>query len=146
MSSGTQAGAGAAAEPVFGRKDVGSGKLSDYDYGMRPKNARVSIQLAGSDPFQETIADVEGRGLGELQVFIGRRTIEEERTDAPVAVRFFVDSRMTPIVGYIPRGLEAVALDTLTRLEERGRSTRIPAAIVKTRHGLRVSLLVGQTR
>lgn len=132
--------------PVFDKKDVGVGKLNDYGYDMRPKNTRVTLQLAGSNPFQTEIADVQARGIGDLQAFIGRRTLEEERTDAPVAVRFFIESRMTPIVGYVPRGLEAVALDTLSRLETAGRSTRIPAEIVKTRQGLRVNLLVGRTR
>ncbi|RFA16285.1 hypothetical protein B7R21_02590 [Subtercola boreus] len=136
----------ATSEPVFGRKDRGSGKLGDYGYDMRPKNARVRLQLAGSDPFQQAIADVLAKGVSELQVFIPRRSAEEERTDAPVAVRFFVDSRMTPVVGFVPRGLEAVALDTLARLEAAGRSPRIPAAIVKSRAGLRVDLLLGQTR
>ncbi|RFA18013.1 hypothetical protein [Subtercola boreus] len=139
-------GVDATGVPVFAKKDSGSGKLNDFSYDMRPKNGRVTVQLAGSDPHQEAIGDVLAKGPGELVVFIGRRTAEEERTDAPVAVRFFVDSRMTPIVGYMPRGLEAVALDTLSRLEELGRSTRIPAEIVKTRSGLRVNLLFGLTR
>ena len=132
----------------FGRRDAGSGKLGDFGYDMVPKNARVSIQLAGSDPFQATIADVLARtaGQGELLAFVSKRTSEEERTDAVVPVRFFIDSRMTDLVGFVPRGLEAPVLDTLPRLEAVGRSSRIPAAIAKTRHGLRVNLLLGLTR
>jgi hypothetical protein len=133
--------------PAHGKKDAGSGRLSDYGYDMRPKNSRVTLQLAASDPYQEVIADVVGRaGSSELQAFIARRSAEEERTDAPVPVRFFVDSRMTGVVGWVPRGLEAVVLDTLSRLENAGRSARIPAAITRTRNGLRVDLLLGQTR
>jgi hypothetical protein len=102
------------------------------------------LQLAGSDPFQDEIARVAQ--AHPLEAFISKRTVEEERTDAPVAVRFFVESRMSGPVGYVPRGLEAVVLEAVSRLETAGRNTRIPAEIVKGRHGLRVNLLMGQTR
>ncbi|GGF35500.1 hypothetical protein [Subtercola lobariae] len=136
-------------EPApFGKKDVGSGKLADYRFNMLPKNTKVTLQLAGSDPFQDVISDAQGRigSRGDLQAFVARCTADEERTDAPIAVRFFIDSRMTGVVGWVPRGLEAAVIDTLTRLETAGRTPRIPAAIVKTRHGLRVDLLLGLTR
>ncbi|MCU1476113.1 MAG: hypothetical protein JWQ64_806 [Subtercola sp.] len=132
----------------FGKKDAGSGKLTDYRFNMVPRNVKVTMQLAGSDPFQDVIRDAQSRAGSSsgIQAFVARRTAEEERTDAPIAVRFFIDSRMTGVVGWVPRGLEAAVIDTLTRLEDAGRSPRIPAAIVKTRHGLRVDLLLGQTR
>ncbi|MEA9984075.1 MULTISPECIES: hypothetical protein [Subtercola] len=134
-------------EPLsYSKKDSGTGKLTDYRYDMLPKNAKVTLQLAASDPCQQTIAEVQAKNVSDLQAFVARRTLDEERTDAPVAVRLFVDSRMTGLVGYVPRGLEAPVLDTLTRLENAGRTARIPAEIVKTRNGLRINLLLGQTR
>jgi hypothetical protein len=128
----------------FPKTDAGSGNYNQYKYDLVPSNKRVVMQLAGSDPAQDEIARVAGSQ--PLEAFISKRTVEEERTDAPVAVRFFVDSRMSGVVGFVPRGLESIALETLARLERAGRNTRIPAEIVKTRHGLRVNLLMGQTR
>ncbi|MEF2975876.1 hypothetical protein [Subtercola sp. YIM 133946] len=136
----------------FGKRDSGGGKLGDYGYNMVPKNARVTMQLAGSDPSADVLRDVlgrvgsKGREPVEVEAFVARRTAEEERTDAPILVRLFVDSRMTDVVGWVPRGLEAPVIDALTRLEEAGRTPRIPAAIAPTRHGLRVTLLLGRTR
>ncbi|UFS58212.1 hypothetical protein [Subtercola endophyticus] len=134
-------------EPApFGKNDRGSGKLRDYQGSLLPKNARVTIQLAGSDPHAEVIREAKSRGASTIEAFIAPRTVEEERTDAPMPVRLFIQSRMTDVVGWIPRGLEAPVIDTLRRLEEPGRSPRVPTAIVSTRHGLRVNLLIGQTR
>ncbi|MCU1480716.1 MAG: hypothetical protein JWQ19_1502 [Subtercola sp.] len=130
----------------FGKNDRGSGKLRDYQGSLLPKNARVTIQLAGSDPYAEVIREAKSRATSDVQVFIAPRTVEEERIDAPMPARLFIQSRMTDVVGWIPRGLEAPVIDTLRRLDEAGRSLRIPAAIVSTRHGLRVNLLMGQTR
>ncbi|MEP6478257.1 MAG: hypothetical protein ABJB03_02605 [Rhodoglobus sp.] len=127
----------------FPKSDAGSGSYKQYKYDLVPANKRVTMRLAGSDPCQEELRRV---ALSTVEAFIAKRTIEEERTDAPVAVRFFVDSRMTSIVGYVPRGLEAVALEAVSRLEKTGRNSRIPAQIVKTRGGLRVDLLMGLTR
>jgi hypothetical protein len=53
---------------------------------------------------------------------------------------------MSGVVGYVPRGLEPVILETLARLDAAGRSTRVPAEISATKHGLRVTLLMGSTR
>jgi hypothetical protein len=128
---------------AFPKSDAGTGKLNDYRYDLVPKNRRVTMVLAGSDPAQEELERLATST--ELQAFISKRTTEEERTDAPVAVRFFVDSRMTGIVGYVPRGLESPVFEALTRLERDGK-TRIPANITKTRKGLRVALLMGLTR
>ena len=128
----------------YPKTDAGSGSYNQYKYNLIPSNKRVVMQLAGSDPFQDEIDRVIGSS--PLEAFVARRTVEEERTDAPVPVRFFVQQRMTGIVGYVPRGLEAVVLEALNRLDNAGRNTRIPAEIVKSRHGLRVNLLMGQTR
>ncbi|HEX4444776.1 MAG TPA: hypothetical protein VHZ81_14500 [Galbitalea sp.] len=122
--------------------DSGSGKLSEYNYGLAPRNKRVTMTLAGSDPSQQDLADL----LTEesLQTFINSRTIEEERTDAPMPVRFFTGRKMSGIVGYVPRGLEPVVMQALTRLEGRS-NNRIPASIIKKGGKFRVVLLMGQT-
>jgi hypothetical protein len=130
----------------FPKSDAGSGSLSNYAYNMVPRNKRVAIVLAGSDPAQDVLAEVLAKGRTQVDTFIARRTQEEERTDAPVPVRLFVDSRMTGVVGYIPRGLEPAALEAVARLDDLGRTARIPATIIKTRAGLRVRLLMGLTR
>lgn len=124
--------------------DAGSGSLNQYRYNLVPNNKRVTLQLAGSDPHQDELLRLQA--APELQAFISKRTLEEERTDAPVPVRFLVDGRMSTVVGYAPRGMESVVLEALARLENSGRSPRIPAQIVKTRNGLRVNLLMGGTR
>ena len=122
--------------------DTGSGKLNQYNYGLAPRNKRVVIVLAGSDPYQEELAGLLSED--SLQTFINSRTVEEERTDAPMPVRFFTGRRMSGIVGFVPRGLEAVVVQALTRLEGRS-NNRIPAEIVKKGSKLRVVLLMGQT-
>jgi hypothetical protein len=129
---------------ALSKRDSGAGSFDQYGYDLRPKNARVTMRLAGSDPCQDELARV--LGASTIEAFIAPRTPEEERTDAPVAVRLFVDHRMTPVVGFVPRGLEAVALEAVARLERAGAASRVPAGIVKTRHGLRVELLMGRTR
>ncbi len=123
--------------------DSGSGKLSDYKYNLVPANKRVSIRLAGSDPYQEELASLVNEE--NLLTFIAARTIEEERTDAPMPVRFFTGRRMSGIVGYVPRGLEPVIVEALTRLEGRS-DNRIPATIMKKGGRLRVVLRMGETR
>lgn len=123
--------------------DSGSGKLGDYKYDLLPANRRVTIRLADSDPYQDELAsliDEEG-----LVTFIAARTMEEERTDAPMPVRFFTGRRMSGIVGYVPRGLEPAVVEALTRIEGRS-DNRIPARIIKKGGKLRVVLLMGETR
>jgi hypothetical protein len=123
--------------------DSGSGKLGDYKYNLLPANKRVSIRLADSDPYQEELASLINEE--SLVTFIASRTIEEERTDAPMPVRFFTGRRMSGIVGYVPRGLESAVTEALTRIE--GRSiNRIPATIIKKGGKFRVVLLMGDTR
>lgn len=136
----------AAASEAYPRTDSGSGSLDQYAFNLVPKNARVRIRLAGSDPHQDEIARVLDTGSAQFEAFFSQRTIEEERTDAPLPARLFTGSRMSGIVGYVPRGLESVILEALSRLERAGRSTRIPAEIEKTKHGLQVTLLIGKTR
>lgn len=123
--------------------DSGSGKLGDYRYNLVPANKRVTIRLADSDPYQEEIASLVDEET--LLTFIAARTIEEERTDAPMPVRFFTGRRMSGIVGYVPRGLEPAVIEALSRIEDRS-NNRIPASIVKKGGQLRVVLLMGDTR
>ena len=123
--------------------DLGHGKLGDYRYNLVPANKRVTITLADSDPCQEEIASLIGEE--NLQTFIAARTIEEERTDAPMPVRFFTGRRMSGIVGYVPRGLEPAVIEALVRIEDRS-NNRIPASIVKKGGKFRVVLLMGDTR
>jgi hypothetical protein len=130
----------------YPKTDAGTGSFDQYAYNLVPKNKRVTMQLAGSDQFQDELARVKATGAGEFELFFAKRTIEEERTDAPLPARFFADSRMSGIVGYVPRGLEPLVFEALSRLDSAGRSTRIPAEIAATRNGLRVVLLIGRTR
>ncbi|CAN5169932.1 hypothetical protein BH11ACT2_BH11ACT2_05050 [soil metagenome] len=123
--------------------DDGKGKLGHYRYDLIPANSRVTMTLANSGPYQDELAKFAASG--EVQAFIAARSVEEERTDAPVAVRIFADSRMSGIVGFIPRGLEAAAFEALVRLEKVGKS-RIPAQVERSRAGLRLVLLMGKTR
>ncbi len=126
------------------RHDEGSARLGDFSYDLRPKSAKIVIRLADGDPHQEELARLAL--VTELQTAGGRRTMEEERTDAPMEVRLFADARISGVVGVVPRGFESVIAEALSRLEGAGRKPRIPARIVSTRHGLRVELLIGQTR
>jgi hypothetical protein len=129
---------------AFAKTDAGKGNLRDYKYDLIPSNRRVTMTLAGSDEFQDEIQRVAA--FSSPLAFIAKRTLEEERTDAPLAVRIFAESRMSGVVGYVPRGLEAVALENVSRLESRGENGRIPIKIDRTRQGLRVLLLMGLTR
>lgn len=128
----------------FARTDAGSGNLKDYRYNLIPNNKRVTIQLAGSDTGQDDLRELANEA--SLEAFIAPRTVEEERTDAPVPVRFFTGRRMSGIVGWVPRGLESPVIEAIARLESAGRSTRIPAEIVTVKGKLRVNLLMGATR
>lgn len=130
----------------YPKHDSGEGNFDDYKYELIPKNNRVTLQLAGSDPCQDEIARVVGLGGEKVTAFIARRTADDERTDAEMPVRLFVDSRMTAPVGVVPRGFESVVSEALGRLEDSGRSTRIPVKLQTTKHGLRVKLLMGETR
>lgn len=128
----------------FPKGDQGNGSLGDYRFDLIPANHRATIRLAGSDPHQDVLATAAG--AEQVETAIGRRTDEEERTDAPMPVRLFVDGRILGPVGMVPRGLEGVVNEAISRLEMSGRKPRIPVEIVRTRHGLRVDLLLGPTR
>ena len=132
------------ADAEFPAGDQGSGSLDDYKFDLLPSNARVTIRLAGSDPHREAVA--RAAEAEALETAIARRTAEEERTDAEMPVRLFADGRVLGPVGRVPRGLEGVVNETLSRLEMAGRKPRIPVEVVRTKRGLRVDLLMGQTR
>lgn len=85
-------------------------------------------------------------GEDEVTAVIPRRTLEEERVDAPMPVRLFAAQRPSGLVGQVPRGLENVVDAALARLSETGRSPRIPARIVTAKGQLRVQLLMHETR
>lgn len=132
------------ADPEFPKGDQGTGSLDDYRFDLLPSGRDVVIRLAGSDPHQDVIrqaADAE-----QLETAIPRRTAEDERTDAPMPVRLFVDGRIVGPVGRVPRGLEAVVNEALSRLDIAGRKPRIPVQVVATKQGLRVDLRMSETR
>lgn len=128
------------------KDDRGSGSFNQYKYNLLPSNGRVTLRLADSSPHQDELRKVVDGGEQNLATAISRRSMEEERTDAPMAIRLFAGSRVSGVVGTVPRGLESVVDEALSRLDKRGQKARIPARIVKTRAGLRVDLLMGQTR
>jgi len=127
----------------FPKTDRGSGDLKDYKYNLLPANGRVTIMLAGSDPYQDELTELIGET--SLQSFIAARTQEEERTDAPMSVRFFTGRKMSGIVGWVPRGLEPAVIEALSRIENSS-NARIPIEIIRKKGKLRVNLLLGQTR
>jgi hypothetical protein len=128
----------------FPKNDAGRGSLDDYKFDLIPKNNRVTIRLAGSDPHQDILRTL--LGVEKVTTMGGQRTIEEEKSDAPIEVRLFADRRVIGPVGTVPRGLEAAVLEALSRLERAGQPTRIPVQIVETKQGIRVDLLMGKTR
>ena len=132
-------------EPID-RNDRGKGSLSDYRGVLEPANARVTIRLAGSNLFQAELAAILAMGGENLETATTRRTLDQERVDAPIEMRLFTGARVSGPVGWVPRGLESVIDETLARLDVRGKKQRIPVAIVKKGGQWRVDLLVGQTR
>ncbi len=130
----------------FDRNDRGKGSLDDYTFDLSPKRRAKPLRLAGSDPHQDELQKIADMQSNDLVTAIGRRTIEEERTDAPMYVRLFTGVRVSEVVGMIPRGLEAVIEAAHARLESNGKPQRIPVAIIKTRQGYRVELMMGETR
>ncbi|NQX12955.1 hypothetical protein HQQ80_15080 [Microbacteriaceae bacterium VKM Ac-2855] len=130
------------------KTDRGSGSLDDYDYELAPKKKRgdTILVIADSTPYQDELERLAGLGVSEAGAIIPRRTIEEERTDAPMPVRLFANQRPSGLVGYVPRGLENVVDAALSRLSEAGKQPRIPAEITKTKNGWRVRMLMHETR
>ena len=128
------------------KDDRGSDSFDEYKYNLLPNSVRTILRLANSTPYQDELQRIIDSGEGELETAISRRSPEEERTDAPMDIRLFSGSRVTGVVGTIPRGLEPVVDEALSRLDGAGKKARIPASVQKTRSGWRVDLLIGQTR
>ena len=133
-------------DAAFPKNDRGSGALNDYKFDFIPRSSKTRIQLAGSDPFQDELRTALDENGADVHTAGGQRTIEEERTDAPMELRLFLGRRVSGVVGTVPRGLEPAVVEALSRLERANKPLRIPAEIVMTRHGLRVELLMGGTR
>ena len=132
--------------PEPDRNDRGKGSFSDYRYGLNPNNARVRMRLAGSNPHQDVLREIVESSAAPLETAISRRSQQQDAEDAPIEVRLFTGSRVSGPVGWIPRGLESVVDETLSRLDIAGRKQRIPAEIVRKGGLYRVELLIGQTK
>lgn len=126
--------------------DRGAGSFNQYRYNLVPSNARVTVRLADSNPHQDELKRIGESGESQLETAISRRSAEDERTDAAMIIRLFGAGRVSGVVGTVPRGLESVVDEALSRLEKRGVKARIPATLANTRDGWRVDLLLGQTR
>ncbi|HEV7740899.1 MAG TPA: hypothetical protein VGO65_00630 [Pseudolysinimonas sp.] len=126
--------------------DRGAGSFDDYAFDLIPRNPRVTITLANSDPFQDELRAILESGEPTVETAISPRSAEQDRVDAPIEVRLFTGRRVTGVVGSVPRGLESVIDETLRRLEDRGDKPRIPAKIVGKPGALRVQLKMGATR
>ena len=132
--------------PSHDRNDLGKGKLTQYRGVLVPANGRVRIRLAGSNPFQQELADIVASGASPLETATPRRSQQEEGQDAEIQVRLFTGSRVSGPVGWVPRGLESVYDEALSRLDIAGRKQRIPVEIVRKGGVYRVELLIGQTK
>lgn len=128
------------------KTDRGSGSFDDYIGVLVPKNAKVTMRLANSDPFQDELAALAGEDPELLTTATPARTLDEERVDAPIEVRIFSGRRVSGPVGFVPRGLESLYDEAVRRLDGRGAKPRIPVAVVQTKHGYRLDLLMGQTK
>lgn len=128
------------------KNDRGAGSFSDYGYDLAAKNGRVTLRLADSDPHQDTLKGILDAGPDEITTAVPARSLDEERIDAPIEVRLFAGSRVSGVVGVVPRGLESIVDDNIRRLDDRGDKPRIPVSLVETRHGIRVDLRMGDIR
>ncbi|MEP6481773.1 MAG: hypothetical protein ABJA94_07170 [Rhodoglobus sp.] len=136
----------AADDVTFDRNDLGKGSLNQYRGILVPTNARVKLQLAGSNPYQDELRTIVESGASPLETAMGKRTQQEEGVDAPIEVRLFTGSRVSGVVGLVPRGFESVVDEALGRLDILGRKQRIPVEIVHKGGLYRVDLLVGRTK
>lgn len=127
------------------RNDLGKGSLKQYGGILVPKNKKVRLRLAGSNPYQHELNDIVESGAAPLETAISKRSQQEEGVDAPIEVRLFTGSRVSGVVGIVPRGLESVVDEALGRLDTLGRKQRIPAEIIRKGGLFRVELLIGQT-
>jgi len=130
-------------DPELPRDDRGFGSFDDYVYNLLPRNKRVTIVLAGSNPHQQELRELAESGSTEFETAISPRTLEAERVDAPIEVRLFTGRRVSGVVGSVPRGLESVVDENLRRLDDKGVKARIPVRIDKKREGYRVVLVMG---
>jgi len=128
------------------KTDRGSGSFVDYVGVLVPKNKKVTIRLANSDPHQDELAALAGEDPEVLSTATPARTLDQERVDAPIEVRVFSGKRVSGVVGVVPRGLESLYDEAVRRLDGRGAKPRIPVAVVQTKHGYRLDLLMGQTK
>jgi len=125
------------------REDRGFGSFDDYVYNLTPRNKRVTIVLANSNPYQDELRELVESGATEFETAISPRTIQAEGQDTPIEVRLFTGRRVSGPVGMVPRGLESVVDENLRRLDDQGLKMRIPVRIDKRREGYRVVLLMG---
>ena len=132
--------------PEVERNDRGKGSFSQYRYALMPNNPRVRIRLAASNPYQRELQEILDSGASPLETAFSRRSQQEDSVDAPIEVRLFTGTRVSGPVGFIPRGLESIVDEALSRLDLNSRKQRIPAVIVRSGGRLRVELLMGQTR
>lgn len=132
--------------PSHDRNDLGKGSLNHYRGVLVSANGRVRIRLAGSNPHQDALREIVESGASPLETAISRRSQQQEGQDAEIEVRLFTGSRVSPPVGWVPRGLEAVVDEALSRLDILGRKQRIPVEIIRKGGLYRVELLMGQTR
>lgn len=128
------------------KTDRGTGSFDDYVGVLVPKNKKVTIRLANSDPYQDELAALAGEDPELLSTATPARTLDQERVDAPIEVRIFSGKRVSGVVGVVPRGLESLYDEAVRRLDGRGAKPRIPVAVVQTKHGYRLDLLMGQTK
>jgi hypothetical protein len=127
-------------DPELPRDDRGFGSFDDYVYNLLPRNKRVTIVLAGSNPHQQELRELAESGATEFE------TAVSPRVDAPIEVRLFTGRRVSGVVGTVPRGLESVVDENLRRLDDKGVKARIPVRIEKKREGYRVVLLMGAVK
>ena len=132
--------------PVHDRGDAGKGSLAQYRGVLLPNNGRVRLRLAGSNPFQQELKTIVESGASPLETAISRRSQQQEGQDAEIEVRLFTGSRVSGPVGWVPRGLESVVDEALSRLDILGRKQRIPVEIIRKGGQYRVELLMGATR
>lgn len=125
------------------REDRGFGSFDDYVYNLAPRNKRVTIVLANSNPYQDELRELAASGETNIETAISPRTLQAEGQDAPIEVRLFTGRRVSGPVGMVPRGLESVIDENLRRLDDKGLKARIPARIEQKREGYRVVLLMG---
>ncbi len=125
------------------RDDRGFGSFDDYVYNLAPRNKRVTIVLAGSDPHQDELRELAESGATEFETAISPRSMQAEGQDAPIEVRLFTGRRVSGVVGSVPRGLESVVDENLRRLDDKGLKVRIPVRLDSKGGRYRVVLLMG---